>query len=277
MKIYISADMEGISGINHTDYTKRDGGRLYGEGRALLTQDVNAAIRGAFDGGADEVIVADMHGASNNLIVEEVDSRALLIEGAPRVPRFAFLDQQVDGMFLLGYHAMNGTLAGTLEHTMTSVNWHKHVVNGAPWGELAIDATLAAEALVPIVMVSGDDKLCEEARAFLGSQVETACVTQGLARMQALCLPPARGRQVVYEHAKRAVLRLKSKEKFPLMPLTSRYVVSITYKHTNDADNAALQHGAKRTDGYTVEQEYNRLSEMYGGIWADYDTAQKIH
>lgn len=92
--------------------------------------------------------------------MEEVDSRALLIEGAPRVPRFAFLDQQVDGMFLLGYHAMNGTLAGTLEHTMTSVNWHKHVVNGAPWGELAIDATLAAEALVPIVMVSGDDKLC---------------------------------------------------------------------------------------------------------------------
>ena len=76
MKIYISVDMEGISGINSPEYVTRDG-RLYGVGQRLMTADVNAAVRGAFDGGADEVIVADMHGASGNLLVEELDPRAL--------------------------------------------------------------------------------------------------------------------------------------------------------------------------------------------------------
>lgn len=152
MKIYISVDMEGISGINSPEHVKRDG-RLYAEGRRLLTDDVNAAVRGAFEGGADEVIVADMHGGSNNLIIPEVDPRAMLLEGAPRSPRFAFLDKTVDGMVLLGYHAMNGTLEATLEHTMSSASWHKFTVNGTPWGELAIDATLAAEAGVPVIMV----------------------------------------------------------------------------------------------------------------------------
>lgn len=276
MKIYISVDMEGISGINHTDYTRRDTGRLYNEGRKLTTDDVNAAVRGAFDAGADEVIVADMHGASNNLIVGEVDPRALLVEGSPRVPRFAFLDEQVDGMFLLGYHAMNGTLAGTLEHTMNSMSWHKHMVNGQIWGELGIDATLAAEARVPVVMVSGDDKLCDEARAFIGEQVETACVKQGIGRLHALCLSPARGQAVIYERAKRAVERLRGGEAFPLVPLAEKYTVTISYKHVADADNAALQHGARRIDGYTVEQDYARLSDMYGGIWADFGITQRI-
>lgn len=269
MRIYISVDMEGISGINHTDYTRREGGRLYGEGRMLTTGDVNAAVRGAFDGGADEVIVADMHGASNNIITANVDPRALLVEGSARVPRFAFLDTQVDGMVLLGYHAMNGTLAGTLEHTMNGLSWHRHAVNGQTWGELGIDATLAAEAGVPVIMVSGDDKLCKEARAFLGDQLEAACVKQGVGRFHTLCLSPARGQQVVYEHAKRATERLKNGEKFPLMPLAEKYTVSICYKHTADADNAALEYGARRIDGYTVERDYERLSDMYGGIWAE--------
>lgn len=276
MKIYISVDMEGISGINHTDYTRRDVGRLYQEGRMLTTQDVNAAVRGAFDGGADEVIVADMHGMSNNIIVAQVDPRALLVEGAPRTPRFAFLDEQVDGMFLLGYHAMNGTLGGTLEHTMNGFSWHRHAVNGQTWGELGIDATIAAECGVPVVMVSGDDKLCDEARAFLGDQVEAACVKQGVGRFYTLCLSPARGQQVVYEHAKRAAERLKAGEKFPLMRQAAQYTVSICYKNTPEADSAALEYGARRIDGYTVERDFKRIADMYGGIWAEFDTAQRV-
>jgi len=273
MKIYISVDMEGISGINSPDYVLKDG-RLYAAGQRLLTEDVNAAVRGAFDGGADEVIVADMHSVSGNILVEQIDERAKLLAGTPHQPRFPFLDEKVDGMFLVGYHAMAGTLQANLEHTMTSASWHKFCVNGRPYGELGIDAQIAAESGVPVVMVSGDDKLCDEAKDWLGD-VECAVVKQGLGRQSALCLSPAFGRQRVYESARRAVERLCAGDKFPLAPAPSPIRVAITYKMMPDADSANV-YGTKRLDGYTVEREYRRMADMYGGIWSEYGVEQKI-
>lgn len=273
MKIYIAADMEGISGISTPDYVTKDGS-LYATGRKLLTQDINAAVRGAFDGGADQVIVADVHGGRVNVLVEELDPRALLISGWPRQPRFPFLDKSVDGVFLLGYHAMAGTPGANLEHTMTSAQWHCFRVNGKPYGELAIDAELAAEAGVPVVMVSGDDKLCREAEQWLGV-VETAMVKQGLGRQSALCLSPERGQQLVYDRAKRAVERLASGESFFLPEIPSPARVAITYKMVPDADEANV-FGTKRLDGYTVETTYEKLSQMYGGIWRDFGIQQVV-
>lgn len=261
MKIYISVDMEGISGINCPDYVKQDG-RLYAVGQRLSTADTNAAIRGAFDGGADEVIVADMHGGSGNLLVEGLDPRALLLAGVPHQPRFPFLDDTVDGMFLVGYHAMAGTLGANLEHTMTSAAWHRFCVNERPYGELGIDAEIAAAQGVPVVMVSGDDKLCAEARQWLG-EVECAQVKWGVGRQCALCLSPERGQQAVYERAKRAVERLKQGERFPLVEVCRPARVAITYKMVPDAD-AASGYGSRRLDGYTVETTYPSLAAMFG-------------
>ena len=273
MKIYISVDMEGISGINSHEYVLRTE-RLYPTGQQLMTADVNAAVRGAFDGGADEVIVADMHGASGNLLVEDLDPRAKLLAGTPHQPRFPFLDEAVDGMFLLGYHAMAGTLRANLEHTMTSKAWHKFCVNDEPYGELGIDAEIASECGVPVVMVSGDDKLCEEAASWLPG-VETAMVKQGLGRQSALCLSPKAGNQVVYDHARHAVERLKRGDAFWMPTVNAPARVAITYKMMPDAD-AANVYGTRRLDGYTVETTYERLSHMYGGIWKEYGIEQKI-
>lgn len=273
MRIYISVDMEGISGITDRAYTSK-GDPFYPVGQQLATADTNAAIRGAFDAGAKEVIVADMHANSYNLLVDQLDPRALLLVGTPHTPRFPFLDASIHGMFLVGYHAMAGTAAATLEHTMSSLAWHRFQVNSQFWGELAIDATLAAEAGVPVVMVSGDDKLCDEAHAFLGP-VETACVKHGVGRTCALCLSPQQGQLRVYEAAHRAVRRLASGDSFPMMPLSSPVDVAITYKHTVDAD-AACGHGSVRLNGYTVQRRYERLSEMYGGLWADQRIQQRV-
>ena len=273
MKIYIAVDMEGISGINSHEYVVRTE-RLYPTGQRLMTADVNAAVRGAFDGGADEVIVADVHGASGNLLAEALDPRAKLLAGTPYKPRFPFLDEQVNGMFLLGYHAMAGTLHANLEHTMNSRSWHKCCVNERPYGELGIDAEIAAESLVPVVMVSGDDKLCEDACAWLPG-VETAMVKQGLGRQSALCLSPQYGNDVVYRHARKAVERLAAGERFSMPVVNSPARVAITYKMMPDAD-AANVYGTKRLDGYTVETTYERLSHMYGGIWKEYGIPQKI-
>lgn len=273
MKIYISVDMEGISGINSPEYVLRECIH-YAAGQRLATADVNAAVRGAFDGGADEVIVADMHSISGNLLVEQLDPRALLLAGTPHQPRFPFLDESVDGMFLLGYHAMAGTLGANLEHTMSSCQWHKFCVNGKPYGELGIDAELAAECGVPVVMVSGDDKLCEEGRAWLGN-IETAMVKQGLGRQSALCLSPQMGQQRVYDHARRAVERLCAGETFALPETPSPANVALTYKMVPDAD-AANVYGTTRLDGYTVLTPYQRLSDLYGGLWREYSIEKKI-
>jgi len=273
MKIYIAVDMEGISGINSHEYVMRSE-RLYPVGQRLMTADVNAAVRGAFDGGADEVIVADVHAASGNLLVEDLDPRAKLLAGSPYKPRFPFLDEKVNGMFLLGYHAMAGTLHANLEHTMSSRSWHRFCVNGRPYGELGIDAEIAAESGVPVVLASGDDKLCEEAAGWLPG-VETAMVKQGLGRQSALCLSPKAGNEVVYTRARHAVERLLAGETFSLPCVQSPARVAITYKMMPDAD-AANVYGTKRLDGYTVETTYERLSHMYGGIWKEYGIDQKI-
>ena len=273
MKIYLSVDMEGISGINSPEYVLKTE-KLYSVGQRLMTADVNAAVRGAFDGGADEVIVADMHASSGNLLVEALDPRAKLLAGVPHTPRFPFLDEQVNGMFLIGYHAMAGTLHANLEHTMTSRSWHKFCVNERPYGELGIDAEIAAESGVPVVMVSGDDKLCEEAALWLPG-VECAMVKQGLGRQSALCLSPQAGNEQVYARARRAVERLAAGETFFLPPVQTPARVAITYKMMPDAD-AANVYGTKRLDGYTVETVYERLSHMYGGIWKEYGIPQKI-
>lgn len=273
VKIYISMDMEGISGIVDPKYTTK-GEWLYPTGQRLATEDVNAAVRGAFDAGAQEVIVADMHANSCNLLVEQLDPRATLLAGTPHQPRFPFLDASVKGMFLVGYHALAGTYAATLEHTMTSESWHRYRVNGRDTGELGIDAAIAGESGVPVVMVSGDDKLCAEAKAWLGP-VETACVKQGVGRTCSLCLSPEQGRRKVYEAAYRAVQRLAAGERFELFASPSPATVTITYKHSAHAD-AACEFGARRLDGYTVERDYGRISEVYGGIWADLGIAQCV-
>ncbi len=257
--------MEGISGVYSSEYVVR-GERYYPLGQQLLTAEVNAAVRGAFDGGAREVIVADMHGMSGNMLVNELDERALLLAGTPRQPRFPFLDGSVDGMLLIGYHAMAGTPGACLEHTMTSQSWHRMCVNGTPYGELGIDAAIAAEAGVPVIMVSGDDCLCSEAENWLPG-VEAAMVKQGVGRCCALGLSPARGRERVYACARRAVQRLAAGESFALPQVPSPAAVTITYTHTTDAD-AACAYGTRRLDAYTVETVYQSLSHMYGGLWA---------
>lgn len=274
MKIYISVDMEGISGINTKEHVLRDGS-LFQEARRLLTEDINAAVRGAFNGGADEVIVADVHGGSNNLITELLDERALLMIGTPHFPRIPFLNGS-DGLFLLGYHSKAGTERGNLEHTMTSAAWHKYLVNGVPFGEVAIDADIAGWEGVPVVLVSGDDKLCDETREMLGPQVECVCVKQGIGRQSALCLSPAEGRRRIERHAERAVRRLAAGEKFPLFCAGSPVTVSITYKFTPDAD-AAMTYNARRIDGYTVERDWPRLCDAYGGLWSEHGEAQRVH
>jgi len=160
-KVYISVDMEGISGINGDDQTAA-GGAEYGRARKLMAEDANAAIRGAFEGGATDVLVNDSHGGQRNLLPEDLDPRARLISHSfKRHGMMEGLDESFDAVIFVGYHAKADSPRGVFAHTGSGVV-KDLVVNGKSVGEGGMNARLAQWFGVPVVMVTGDDVAVEQ-------------------------------------------------------------------------------------------------------------------
>jgi D-amino peptidase len=247
MKVYISVDMEGISGVVHPDQVS-GGGWEYQEARHLYIADANAAVEGAFDGGADEVIVGDMHGRGFHFPIAELHPRARFVMGSGHWPRFPFLEGS-DALFLVGYHALHGTPAAVRDHTMSSASWQDFWINGRLMGEVGIDASWAGHLGVPVMLVTGDDKVCAEARALLGA-IETAEVKQSVARHRALILPPPRAQALIRESAKRATERVGQ-----VPPLATECPVEIRLRYVStDVAERRAPDGDRvvREDGRTV-------------------------
>ncbi len=251
MKIMMGVDMEGITGVSCREHVTRESS-LFAEGVELAVGDVNAAVAGLLDAGADEIIVWDNHNGSFNLPIGKLHPGARYLRGTVvNQLRWQDLDKTVDGLILLGYHAKAGTLGGVLEHTMTSAVWFRLKVNGCEIGEISIDGALAGSMGVPVIMVSGCDKLCAEAEEVFGPDVVTACVKSGHGRHVATCLPPEKTAEMIRTAAAEAVKRIGAVK--PL-DLGSPAVVELTYKHTEHADAADLRlFDGRRIDGYTVQ------------------------
>lgn len=203
MKIYIFADMEGGSGICGREFVMGDGCH-YQRGCEYMAADINACIRGCFKGGADGVIVRDGHNTGVNIRWDQIDPRAELIQGRGGNKRFPSLEE-CGALILLGYHAMAGSAMAVLEHTYSSANIQNVWLNGIKVGEFAIDAAIAGERGVPVIMVSGDDRICEEAKAVLQDtilcQVKTALSCQ-----EAKMLSQTEAHKRIEESTEKAVL-----------------------------------------------------------------------
>ena len=239
MTIFIETDLEGISGVG-TIAMAADGGRC---ARERLMADTNAAVRGAFAGGADRVFVLDGHGGGGNFIPELLDPRAE-IAGSEAVPLS-------DACFLIGAHAMAGTQNAFLDHTQSSVSWHDYRINGRPFGELGQLAAFAGAFGIPLVMVSGDFAACAEARCQCGN-LETAAVKTAEGRNRAVCLPEKEAEAAIYEAARRAVGRIGEIKPFRiLLPA----VIEVEYNRTDYAD-AVMEYrtDAERTAPRTVRR-----------------------
>jgi D-amino peptidase len=231
MKIYISVDMEGVSCILRREQTRK-GTPEYEEARYLLVKEANAAIEGALEAGADEIILFDAHSTGFNFPLEEIHPEAKLAQGASASSRHPFLDESVDMMFLLAHHAMAGTQAAVMEHTY-SLGVGRMAVNGIDMGEIGIEALRAGYFNVPIGLVTGDDKACAEAIKLLG-EVETAVVKHGFARHASLNLAPKKAREVVKQAAYNAVKRAGSFKPYKLAP---PYEVELDYLTPDIADD----------------------------------------
>ena len=251
MKIMMGVDLEGITGVTDREHTACDG-RRYAEAIDLMAGDINATVDGLLEGGVDEVIVWDNHAVGLNALQTKLHGGAKYCRGhGSNGTRWPMLDDSVDGLILLGYHAKAGTYGAVLEHTMTSASWLRLTVNGREIGEIGIDGALAATVGVPVIMVSGDDKLCAEAADLFGERLVAVCVKQAYARHGALCLPPEQSAELLRDGAIEAVKRIGE---VPPLDLGSPAVVQLAFKHTDHADAADLRlFDGQRIDGYTVQ------------------------
>lgn len=204
MKIYILTDIEGVAGVVDWEHGS-PAGRYYDRSKRLLTQEVNAAIEGALEAGATEVVVWDGHGPGG-MDPELLHPAAKILFGRG-FPKGLGLDASFDALFFVGQHAMNLTPDANLCHSYNSRGVHRMLLNGQEIGELGMRVILAGYFGVPVALVTGDDKTCAEARAML-EDVETVAVKQSTGRQSALCLSPAQAREAIKAGAKRALGRL---------------------------------------------------------------------
>jgi D-amino peptidase len=252
MKILIAADMEGISGIVHWDQVDSKH-KEYERCRRLMTGDVNAAIRGAYDSGGDDVVVSDGHGGARNILVEELDGRARLNSGSPSpLSMVQGIDDGVSAAMFVGYHARVGARNAILDHTWSSSCVANVEVHGHAIGEIGWNAAVCGHFGVPVILISGDQTACEEATELLGP-IETAVVKRASGRMAAECLPPEEAQRRIYEAAQRAVERLHQGLAPRPWRLETPVHVAVELVSSDMADRAAILPWVRRPEGKSVE------------------------
>jgi D-amino peptidase len=267
MKILIAADMEGITGVVHFDQVT-PGHAEYGRFRKLMTDDVNAAVRGAFAAGADEVIVSDGHWNATNILIENLDPRAVLNSGSPRpYSMIEGIDSGVDGVLFIGYHARAGTRNAILDHTWSSTRVEGVWLEPAggermPIGEIGLNGAVCGHFGAPVVMISGDQSACAEAAALFPGIV-TAVVKQAKGRNAAECLPPSVTGELIEQCAAKGVDHLLGERPPQALRLPGPITVAVEYVKSEMADDAAILPGARRGDGKIVEFVAQDMPEAY--------------
>ena len=248
MKIYIHTDLEGISGIDNIDMMSRDHAR-HQEALQNLMHDLNAAVDGAYAGGADHVAVLDSHGGGGNFILDMLDKRAEN-DTKPNRKWWGILDDTYDATFFIGAHAMAGTINGFLDHTQSSQSWFNYYVNGRRMGELGQWAMVAGAFGVPLVMMSGDEAACVEAKQFF-YPVETATVKAGIGRNRAALVEVNEARSRIREAARRAISIVKDARPFvPVKPME----IKLEFTRSDYCDGTASRNNVDRIDARTVRK-----------------------
>jgi len=257
LKIYIHTDLEGISGIDCMDMIqKEDPRREFSIGR--LVEDINAAVDGAFAGGATHVTVLDSHAGGRNVDPSLIDNRAEFDYKENR-KWWGKLDESYDGTFFIGAHAMAGTINGFLDHTQSSKSWYNYRINGRRMGELAQWAIVASHFNVPMLMVSGDDAACAEAREFF-NPIECVSVKRGIGRNKAELVDPDSAVEMIRETAKSS-MSLVGKAK-PFKPILPMEVILELYR-SDFCDNLVNIPGVERVDARTVRKIANNYLELF--------------
>lgn len=260
MRIFISVDIEGVAGVGEGAQGRR-GHPEHEAARRLMTEEANAAVRGAFAGGATEVTVADSHGPMRNMPAADLDPRARVVTGTPRrLSMAAGIEPGHDGMVLIGWHAAAGE-RGVLAHTISGRAFARIEANGRVVGEPTLFAGHAAEIGVPLLLASGDDRLAAE----IADQFPAArrvVVKRALGAAAQDSLSPAAARALI--EAEVALAVRGAREVRPESPCAPPLSMVVTFVHQVSADAAELLPGVARRDAHTVGFEAASHAEAIG-------------
>ena len=256
-KVYISVDMEGISGVNGDDQTSA-GQAEYGRARKLMVEDANAAIRGAFAGGATDVLVNDSHGGQRNLLPEDLDPRARLISHSfKRHGMMEGLDESFDSVLFIGYHAKASAPRGLFAHTGSGVVRDLQI-NGTSVGEGGMNAALAAWYGVAVALVTGDDVAVDEVKARVPA-VKGVVVKRAINTRAVELVPLVEARRQIEAGAKEAVAAAKK----PAPMRTGPFTVTMQFRDVTIPEVMSAFREMERPAPDTLRFQRDALPEAY--------------
>lgn len=248
LKIYISADMEGVAGAV-TDEQLGPDGFEYQRFRQFMTDEVKAAIEGARRAGATEIVVSDSHGNGQNLLIEQLPNDTRVIRSWPRpLMMMEGIDGTFDGAIFIGYHASTTNTQGVRAHTISSANLTAVKLNGIQMPEGGINAAIAGHFGVPIIMVSGDDATIEEVTGIVGD-MEGAVVKEAISFHAAKTLTPEAAAGLILGKAEAAVSRIGEFEPYRLR---APFTVEISFKNYQPAQLLAYLPICEQVDSHTI-------------------------
>ncbi|MGC4942463.1 M55 family metallopeptidase [Kribbella sp. DT2] len=265
MRVYISADMEGITGLVDAEDVQPPG-RDYERGRGLMTEDVNAAVRGAYAAGASYVLVNDAHGPMRNLLPELLDSRALLIKGRPKpMGMIEGLTPDFDAVVCVGFHSRAGVL-GVLSHSFMGHEIEDIWLDDQLTGEIGLLHAAAAAYGVPVAALTGDDTACAEATAW-DPKIHAYPVKQAKDRFAAQLVPVAESRAGIEQTVRTALTTLPTgpapapaaaEGNFPV-PSTTAHRLTVRWQSASVASHLLAIPGLEKTDDRTITTEGDML------------------
>ncbi|GAA1962593.1 M55 family metallopeptidase [Kitasatospora viridis] len=264
MRIYISADMEGVTGLVDADDVQ-PGGRDYERGRLMMAEDVNAAIRGALAAGATDITVNDAHGPMRNLLPEALHPAARLIRGKPKqMLMLEGLTSEHDAVLCVGYHSRAGEL-GVLSHSFMGHEIEDIWLDGRPVGEIGLAHATAAAIGVPVAALTGDDRACVEMTDWDAS-VTTVAVKHARDRFTA-DLRPADEARAAIEQAVAASLAALPKAP-AIDPAPAPATLTVRWQSASVASTLLGIPGVTSVDARTVQAE-GALPSLYRlfGVW----------
>jgi len=248
MKVFISADIEGIACVVARDDTKLEGIE-YERAREWMTGEVNAAIEGCLEAGATEIVVADSHGHMRNLLADKLHEKALLVRGSPRPGTMVEgIGEDCAAAMFIGYHSQAGNPHGILAHTYLGGTFYQVRLNGKSYGESGVNAAVAGHYGVPVALIAGDDTLKEEVNEIM-PWTENVVTKWAISTLSAKNLTPKASQALIRESAKKAIGRLSDMK--PLV-LAKPVHMEIDFIQALSADLASDIPGMERTGNRTL-------------------------
>jgi len=259
-KVFISVDMEGISGVVQPAQLGPDGFE-YQRAREWMTGEVNAAIAGIRDAGPSEIVVADSHGNGQSLLIDKLPDDVRTVRGFPRpLEMMQGIDDSFAAAVFIGYHASEWTANAVRGHTISSARLLGVKLNGTEMSEGMYNAALAGQFGVPVAFVSGD-RLAVAQLQQVAPAAEGAIVKEPYGYHSALTVTPARGQAMIRDGLKRAMSKLASGALTPYR-LTTPVALEVGFKLTIDAERAAFVPGLTRSDAHSVKGSFRDMSEI---------------